>query len=66
MESLVISIDSKENASRIRSAVKLFKGVTKVSLTHFNDPENSSILEACVKGRRTKKISEDAILNALK
>ncbi len=66
METLVINIDNKANAKQILNAIKLFKGVKKVALASDEEIENASILKACIAGRKTKKVSEQAILDALK
>lgn len=69
METLVIRIDTKSNASRIKEAVKQFKGVKKVSeklsLSDIEELENRSILKAIKAGRRTEKVEENEIFKAL-
>lgn len=66
METVVINIDSKTNAKHILNAVKLFKGVKTALIATDEQMENLSILKACIDGRKTKKVTEQEILNALK
>ena len=70
MQTIVIKIDTKSNAARIKEALKLFKGVKTVSdklqLSDIEELENRSILKAVKAGRKTPKVDESEILNALK
>jgi hypothetical protein len=70
METLVIKIDNKINAAKIKEAVKQFKGVKEVSeklnLSDIDKLENTSILKAVKAGRKTPKVDESEILKALK
>lgn len=70
MEKLIVHIDDKKNVSRIKEALKLFKGVKRVSdkLTKkdYEDLENISILKAIKAGRKTPKVKESEIKKALK
>ncbi len=65
METIVINIDSKSNKKRILEALKLFKGVTHVSVATDDQLENLSMLKACKAARKTKKVSKDEILKNL-
>ncbi len=69
METIVIKIDTKSNAARIKEALKLFKGVRKISdelsATDIEKLENLSILKASKVGRKTPKVSESEIFKAL-
>ena len=66
METLVIKVDNKLNATKIREAVSLFRGVKNVSITNFEEIENIAILKASNAARKTRKISEEEVLNLLK
>lgn len=70
METLIIRIDTKNNASRIKEAIKQFKGVKKVqeelSLSDIEELENRSILKAVKAGRKTAKVDESEIFKALR
>ncbi len=70
METLIIRVDTKSNASRIKEAVKQFKGVKKVSeelsLSELEELENRSILKAVKAGRKTVKVDESEIFKALR
>ncbi len=66
METLVIKVDSKQNATKLLEAIALFKGVKNVAKANLDELENISILEACKVARKTKKVPESEIFNALK
>ncbi len=70
METIVIKIDTKSNAAMIKEALKLFKGVKKISdelsATDIEELENISMLKAVKLGRKTPKVAESEIFKALK
>lgn len=65
METIVINIDSKTDKKRIIDALKLFKGVTKVSVATEEELENLSMIKACKAGRKTNKVPKSEVLKAL-
>ena len=70
METIIIRIDTKLNAIKIKEAVKQFRGVKKVAekltISDIEEFENRSILKAVHAGRKTKKVDESEIIKALK
>ncbi len=66
MKTIVISLDNDSNVSKLIDAIKLFKGVKKVSLPSEEELENISMLKACKNARKSKNISKETILETLK
>ncbi len=66
MKTIVISLDNDSDVNKLIGAIKLFKGVKKVSLPSEEELENISILKACKNARKSRNVSEETILEALK
>tara|TARA_R110002050_G_scaffold280953_1_gene428162 strand:+ start:1097 stop:1354 length:258 start_codon:yes stop_codon:yes gene_type:complete len=66
MKTIVINIEEGSNAKRILEAIRLLKGVENATIATDEELENISMLKALKASRKTRKVSKEEVLNALK